>query len=340
MQGDNPSRTAQQKINQEKASFRLHPDAATVVRAIRESGRPSFESMAPHEARATYLAGRISNQTPPAEVAETADLSAPGDAGLVPLRLYRGIGTATDAVLPCLLYMHGGGWLVGDLETHDVICRRLANASHSCVVAVDYRLAPEHPFPAALQDAAAALRYIASEAVSLRIDPARLAVGGDSAGGNLAAVLALMGRDGDLPPSVFQLLLYPVTDVATERASYARVAQGVPITAATMRYFIGCYAPNPADRVHWHASPINASLAGAPPALVLTCGHDPLCDEGQAYAAQLEQAGVRVTALHLNDQMHGFLMMGRLIGAASPVLDFAGSLLRDAWHASTTEPPV
>jgi len=340
VQGDNPSRTAQQKIDQEKASRRMHPDAAAVVRAIRESGRPSFENMAPHEARAAYLAARINNQKPPAEVAETADLSAPGDAASIPLRLYRGIGTAKDAALPCLLYMHGGGWLVGNLETHDVICRRLANASHACVVAVDYRLAPEHPFPAALRDAVAALRYIASEAVNLRIDAARLAVGGDSAGGNLAAVLALMGRDGDLPASVFQLLLYPVTDIARESESYASVAPGVPITAATMRYFVGCYAPNPADRAHWHASPINASLAGAPPALVLTCGHDPLCDEGQAYAAQLEQAGVRVTALHLNDQMHGFLMMDRLIGAASPVLDFAGTMLRDAWRASTSGPPL
>ncbi|MFE1599291.1 alpha/beta hydrolase [Methylobacterium sp. ID0610] len=317
----------------------MHPDVVALVRAIRESGRPPFEALAPEAAREAYSAGRAALQPPPDPVAEIRDLAAHGEAGPIPLRLYRGAGTERDAVLPCLLYLHGGGWMLGDLTSHDGICRRLANGARACVIAVDYRLAPEHPFPAALRDAAAALAYVAAEAQALRIDPARLAVGGDSAGGNLAAVLALMGRDGDLPRSVFQVLLYPVTDLAMTGESYARVTAGVPITAATMRYFVDHYAPDPDTRTHWHASPARApSLAGAPPALVLTCTHDPLCDEGRDYAQRLEAAGVPVTALHLGDQMHGILTMGRAIGATAPVLDFTAAALREAWRSAAGEP--
>ena len=178
----------------------------------------------------------------------------PGPARALRLRLYRGLGTAAAAVLPCLLFLHGGGWVIGDLESHDGICRALANAASCCVVAVDYRLAPEHRFPAALDDAASALASVFAHAAEWRIDPARVAVGGDSAGGNLAAVLALMAPDGALPAPVFQLLAYPVTELAAESSSYARVTEGVPLTARTMRWFIEHYTPDPAQR-----------LDGAPP---------------------------------------------------------------------------
>lgn len=316
----------------------MHPDVEALVRAIRESGRPPFEALTPREAREAYSAGRAALQPPPQEVAEVRDLVAPGNCGQVPLRIYRGAGTDTGA-LPCLLYLHGGGWVLGDLASHDGICRRLANALRACVIAVDYRRAPEHPFPAALDDAASALAFVASQAASLRIDATRLAVGGDSAGGNLAAVLALMGRNGTLPRTVFQALLYPVVDLAMTGESYARVTEGVPITAETMRYFIDHYVPDPAARTDWRASPLRASsLMGAPPALVLTCAHDPLCDEGRAYAHRLESEGVAVTALHLSDQMHGILTMGRVFRAADLLLDLTAALLREAWRTTTYEP--
>ena len=191
----------------------FHPDTQALLTLIRESGRPPFEALTPTEARRAYAASRPLLQPPPVEVAEIRELAAPGKAGAIPLRLYRGAGTAAAAVLPCLLYMHGGGWVFGDLDSHDGVCRRLANDAQCCVIAVDYRLAPEHPYPAAVEDCAAALAWVAGEAAALRIDPRRIALAGDSAGGNLAAVLALMGRDGSLPASMFQALLYPVLDL-------------------------------------------------------------------------------------------------------------------------------
>ena len=311
----------------------LHPDAMRLFDLLRAAGRPPFEELTPEAARRVYTAGRDIMQPPPPEVAEARDLAAPGPAGDLPLRVYRGAGTSPDETLPCLLFLHGGGWVIGDLYSHDGVCRRLANEAACCVVAVDYRLAPEHRFPAAVEDAVAALRWVAGHAAELRIDPAAIAVGGDSAGGNLAAVLALMGRDGTAPPTTFQLLVYPAVDLTMTWGSYARMTEGVPLTARTMRYFIEHYAPDPSARHDWRASPLRAaSLAGTPPALVLTAAHDPLCDEGRAYARRLEREGVRVTALHLGDQTHGVLTMGAFIGPAGLYMQFIGNALREAFR--------
>lgn len=313
-----------------------HPDAQALLDLIRAAGRPAFETLVPAEARRVYAAGRTVLQPDPVDVAETRALMA----GTVPLRLYRGAGTVAAEVLPCLLYLHGGGWVFGDLDTHDGVCRRLANDARCCVISVDYRLAPEHPFPAAIEDAAAALAWVARNAAELGIDAAQIAVGGDSAGGNLAAVLALMGRDGSVPRSVFQALLYPVTDLTMTSGSYARITEGVPLTATTMRWFIDHYAPDPASRLDWRASPLRAaSLAGLPPALVLTCGLDPLCDEARDYADRLAADGVRVTTLHLGDHIHGMLTMGRLIGMADGVTSFIAAALSDAWRSASGAPP-
>lgn len=311
----------------------LHPDAEQLLELVRLAGRPAFETLSPAEAREAYTASRAVLQPPPDEVAEVRDAAIAGPGGTLALRLYRGAGTSEAGALPALLYLHGGGWVIGDLDSHDGICRRLANLAACRVIAVDYRLAPEHRFPAAVDDAAAALAWVVGNAAALGVDPARIAVGGDSAGGNLAAVLAIMGRDGAAPASVFQLLLYPAVDLTMASDSYARVTEGLPLTAASMRYFIDHYVPDAGQRLDWRASPLRAErLAGAPPALVLTVGHDPLADEGRAYAERLEAEGVRVTALHMADQIHGMLTMGRVIAAGDAVLQYAATALRDAWR--------
>jgi acetyl esterase len=318
----------------------VHPDTQALLTSIRESGRPPFEVLSPEEARRAYAASRALLQPSPDDVEEIRDLKLPGRAADIPLRLYRGAGTSEDQVLPCLLYLHGGGWVFGDIGSHDGVCRRLANEAQCSVVAVDYRLAPEHPFPAAVEDCAAALTWLANNADACRIDATQIAVGGDSAGGNLAAVLALMGRDGTVPQSMFQALLYPAVDLTMSTESYKRITDGMPVTAKTMRYFVDHYTPEEAARTDWRASPLLApSLRGAPPALVLTCGHDPLCDEARQYADRLEREGVRVTALHVSDHAHGILTMGKVIGATNGILGFIAAALHDAWRTAAGRAP-
>jgi acetyl esterase len=316
----------------------LHPDVQALLAMLRAANAQPLEALPPEAARRSYSAGRRALQPPPDPVAQVRDLAAPSPAGPVPLRLYRGEGTAPDVALPCLLYLHGGGWVLGNIESHDWICRRLANLAQACVIAVDYRLAPEHPFPAAVEDAAAALTFVAERAEGLGVDPARLAVGGDSAGGNLAAVLALMGRDGTLPRTTMQVLLYPSLDLGLTSEGFERITEGQPLTAGTMRYFVDHYAPDSRDRSDWRASPARAaSLAGTAPALVLTCGHDPLCEEARAYAHRLEREGVPVTALHLSDQTHGILTMSRLVRSSATVLAFVAEALRERWSLGGPE---
>lgn len=303
------------------SAFRvLDPDAQRLLRLAAEAGYPPFEALSPEQARKTYAASWSVMQSPGGEVASVADVQIDGPGGALTLRIYRGLGTDPSAELPCLVFLHGGGWVIGNLESHDRLCRRIATGAGICVVAVDYRLAPEHAFPAALEDSAAALTWVSAQARALRIDGKRIGVGGDSAGGNLAAALALMARDGSVPPVVYQALLYPALDLTASSDSYRRVTSDAPLTAATMHYFIGHYTPRAEDRLDWRASPLRAeSLAGVAPALVLTVAHDPLCDEGQDYAQRLDEAGVRVTTLHCNDQMHGVLSQGRMVPAADAI---------------------
>ncbi len=316
----------------------LDPDALRLLQLAAEAGYPAFEALSPAQARKAYAASWSVMQTPGGEVASVLDVQIDGPGGDLPLRIYRGQGTQADAALPCLLFLHGGGWVIGSLDSHDQLCRRMANGAGICVVAVDYRLAPEHPFPAALDDAVAALVWLARHASGLCIDAQRIAVGGDSAGGNLAAALALMARDGTVPPLVHQMLLYPALDLTASSDSYRRITCGVPLTAATMAYFIGHYTPTAADRLDWRASPLRAAdLTGVAPALVLTVAHDPLCDEGRAYAQRLDQAGVRVSHVHCNDQMHGVLSQGRMIPAGDVL---AEALTRMLAHEIRRAAPI
>lgn len=306
----------------------LHPDAERCLAMARAAGARPYQEMTPAEARAAYRAGRAAVAPDPAPVALAQDL-APTD---LPIRLrrYRPAGSAPETALPTLLYLHGGGWLFGDLDSHDGTCRLLCNAAQCQILSVDYRLCPEHRFPTAVEDAAASLRYLHANAESLGADPARLMVGGDSAGGNLAAVLALMARDGDLPALIHQMLVYPATDLTMAQPAYQRATQNLPLTAATMAWFIGHYL-NGADASDWRASPLRAaSLTGVAPATVLSAWYDPLCDDATAYAARLAQDGVRVTALHFADQMHGFLGQGRIIRSAGTAIAMLGAALAQA----------
>jgi acetyl esterase len=313
----------------------LDPDAETLLHMMRTAGRPPMETLSPEEARQAFKAGRAITQPDPQDVAEVRDLSCLGPHGAIPLRAYRPLCTKTDEVLPALVYYHGGGWLLGDLDSHDVACRHYANAARCRVVSVDYRMAPEYKFPAAVDDCAAATGWVIAQSDALGIDRKRVAVGGDSAGGNLAAVIALMARDGDLPPLAFQLLVYPATDMAMTHKSYQRITAGVPLTSKTMDWFIDHYLPGPADARDWRASPLRAAdLSGVAPALVLTVSYDPLCDEGVAYAERLEREGVRVMHLHFSDQLHGFVGQGRIIRAGNTALDMMSAALKKALHSS------
>jgi len=309
----------------------LDPDAQRVLDLIREAGRPPYETLTPPEAREFYRAGRRILQPEPPKVAEARNLRAPGPQGEIPLRLYRGIGTERGAILPALVYFHGGGWVIGDLDTHDGVCRVLANAAGCAVISVDYRLAPEHKFPAAVDDAVAATEWIAAHAGTLGIDANRLAVGGDSAGGNLAAVVALVARDRGGPRLRHQLLLYPATDFVTSDDPQRERFEGFPLNVVTMNWFRDHYLRGPADYSDWRASPLRASdLRGLPPAYVLTVGFDPLHAEGEAYASRLRDAGVPVQHRHIAEQMHGFLTMGKIIAAARPATEQAAAAVRAA----------
>ena len=309
----------------------LDADAQRVLDLIREAGRPPYETLTPPEAREFYRAGRRILQPDPPEVAEVRNLEAPSPRGAIRLRLFRGIGTERGAILPALIYFHGGGWVIGDLDTHDGVCRLLANAAGCAVISVDYRLAPEHKFPAAVDDAMHATDWLAAHPSTLGIDASRLAVAGDSAGGNLAAVVALIARDRGGPRLRFQLLFYPATDFVTSDDPQRERFEGFPLNVVTMNWFRDHYLRTRGDYGDWRASPLRAKdLRGLPPAYILTVGFDPLHAEGELYARRLREAGVPVQHRHLEGQMHGFLTMGKIIAAAKPATEAAAAAVKAA----------
>ena len=307
----------------------LDPGAQYVIELVQASDAPRYEEVDAPTARDLYRKGRRVLQPDPQEVAEVRNLSAPGLAGPIPLRLYRPAGSASTDRLPVLVYYHGGGWVIGDLDTHDGVCRHLANASGCAVVSVDYRLAPEHKFPAAVEDAWAATGWVAEQSDALGLAAGRLAVGGDSAGGNLAAVISLMARDAGAPKIAYQMLFYPGIDLSMSFPSQRELEEGYLLTKHNQRWFQEQYLRGPEDKADWRASPIVAeSLQGLPPAYVLTAGYDPLRDEGEAYARKLQDAGVKVTTHRFPGQIHGFLTMGRVIPESAVALDEAGAALK------------
>ena len=300
----------------------LDPQAKAFLDRAAAAGRPSYHTLPADAARRDYRETRKYVQPPRPELASVVDRVVPGPHGPIPIRYYRPLGSKVDEILPVLMFFHGGGWTLGDLETHDTICRELCNKTPCAVVAVDYRLGPEHKFPAAVDDCVAATRWVSAQAAELGIAAARMAVGGDSAGGNLATVVALILRDGGGPPLRFQLLVYPATDQLLDTPSHAALADGYLLTRDNMLYFRANYLRGPQDYGDWRASPLHATdLSRLPPALVITAGFDPLRDEGKAYADALMAAGVPVTYTSYDGMIHGFFMMGGVMDAANRAME-------------------
>jgi acetyl esterase len=303
---------------------RLDPEVRALLDLMEAQGGPPLESLPPQEARQAALEGLKPVAGEPEPVARVEDLLVPGEAGQIPVRVYT---PQEPGPRPCLVYFHGGGWVVCDLDTHDTVCRALARRAGAVVVAVDYRLAPEHKFPAAVEDCYAATLWTAANAGRLGIDPRRIAVGGDSAGGNLAAVVSLKCRDEAGPALALQVLIYPVTDLQSfDTASYREFAEGYNLTRAEMEWFRAHYLARPEDGAHPYASPLLArDLRGLPPALVITAECDVLRDEGEAYAHRLQQAGVPVTLARYPGMIHPFFSMPGALSQARKALDQVAS---------------
>ena len=309
----------------------LDPQAQALLDLIRQRNIPSTHELSPPEARRAYRDRRTFSQPAPPDVASVRDIAVPGPTGSITLREYRPAGSIADQVLGALVYFHGGGWVIGDLDTHDVLCRELANGAGCAVYAVDYRMGPEHRFPAAIDDALAATRWVFANAATLSVDAARVALGGDSAGGNITAAVTLALRDaGHAPQPAFQLLIYPSTDMHGTSTSHRENGAGYLLTREVIAYFQGHYV-DAAQYNDWRASPLlAASHAGLPPALVLTAGYDPLRDEGLAYADKLSTAGVPTQYVCFARQIHGFILMGRVIDEANTAVRLCADALRRA----------
>lgn len=285
----------------------LDPQAKALLERISAASAPLYESLPAPAARALYetsaqiLCGEL------AELHSIDKITIPGPAGDIPALHYR--PTAEEG-LPILVFYHGGGYVIGSPQSHDVVCRELALQANCVVVSIDYRLAPEHKFPAAVDDAWAALEWVANHGEELHGDSSRLAVAGDSAGGNLAAVVSLMARDAKAPALAFQLLIYPGTDLVCSYPSHDAFGNDYLLTKNLIDWFMNHYFVEGEDRSQWLASPMNAdSHAGLPPAFVLSAGFDPLQDEEAAYVAKLQQAGVNVEHSHYEGMIHGFITM-------------------------------
>jgi acetyl esterase len=303
----------------------LHPQAQMVLDFMADTGF-TFDGMT-----AAELRERANMAIPsPVELPSVADGSIPGPAGDIPVRIYR---PSDDTALPVVVFFHGGGWVIGDLESHDHMARTIAAKAECVVVAVDYRLAPEHKFPAAADDAWAALEWVATHAEELGVDAARIAVAGDSAGGNLAAVVAVQARDSEHVEVIQQVLLYPVVDGDCERPSMEENAEGYMLTRNAMDFFHEQYATTDDDRRDPRYSPINADLAGVAPAVVVTAEYDPLRDQGNAYAVALTEAGVDVVHTQYDGMIHGFFSMDAGLDTAKQAQDDVAAALKAAFAA-------
>jgi acetyl esterase len=309
----------------------LHPQARELLDKIERSGATPIFRLRPEEARQVYRDRRFATQPDPPTVDSIEDLSAQQDGLSIQLRLYRPHKTLRTTRLPALVFFHGGGFVIGGLDTHDVLCRELSNASGCAIVAVDYRLAPESRFPAAYDDCIAATDWVHRNATALGIDPSRVGVGGDSAGANLAAAVSIAARDRRSVSIRFQLLIYPQTEMRSAAPSHQTNGQGYVLTREALEYFHDCYIDDPAHDKDWRASPLLCeNLSDLPPSFILTAGYDPLRDEALAYAQRLSLAGNRVTYVCFDRQIHGFITMGKVIDEANTAVAICANELKRA----------
>lgn len=295
----------------------LDPQIAGIIEAL-DRGFPPVHTMTGAQARST-IKSRFVATADPEVVGEVRDVSVHGPSSDIAVRIYRPAWPSGPA--PTLVYAHGGGFVFCDLDSHDGLCRSFANLIPAVVVSVDYRLAPENPWPAAAEDVIAVAQWAARNADALGGDAGRIVVGGDSAGGHIAATTALMARDRGAPTLAAQLLLYPMVDPNFDTESYRRYGEGFYNPRPALQWYWDQYVPSPADREHPYAAPLNADLRGLAPAIVVTAGHDPLRDEGVAFGDALERAGVATTRLNFDGAIHGFMTM--------PMLDLAQQARRD-----------
>jgi acetyl esterase len=312
----------------------LDPQVQALLEEMAAFETPPLSNTSVEDARNQIVQGIALWRGEPTPIKQVEDREIPGPQGNIPVRIYTPEGAGP---FPVLVYFHGGGWVICNLDTHDDSCRKLANLAGCIVVSVDYRLAPEHKFPAAAEDCYAATRWAAENAASFNGDPARLAIGGDSAGGNLAAVVALMARDRGGPPLVFQLLIYPVTDYYTPGTpSYQENAEGYFLTRDDMIWFWNHYLNDESEAKHPYASPLQApDLSNLPPALVITAEFDPLRDEGEKYAERLREAGVPVVLKRYDGMIHGFFGMGARVDKSIQANAEAAEALRSAFAQYT-----
>ncbi len=303
----------------------LDPQADALIKQMAAAAGPALETLSPADARAltSTTFGMLAGSAE--EVGKMENRKIPGPAGEIPVRIYTPAGSGP---FPLLVFYHGGGWVIGDLNSHDSACRQLTNRARCVTVAVDYRLAPENKFPAAAEDCYAATVWAADHARELGADPSRLAVGGDSAGGNLSAVVSIMARDKGKPAIKFQLLIYPATDGALDTYSH-QTFKDYFLTDKAVQYFWSHYVRGEADRKDPIASPALAkSHAGLPPALIITAEFDPLRDEGEAYGEKLRAAGVPVTVTRYDGMIHGFFTMTGVLDQGKKAVEQASEALR------------
>jgi acetyl esterase len=299
-----------------------HPQA---IRAMQQAGDLPV-NLEPEELRRVYNEQRIKMLPTAPPIARTYDLSLPSADGSIPARFYR--ANTEEVPCPLLVFFHGGGWMLGSIDSYDTVCRRIAVKANCAVMSIGYRLAPEARFPAAVHDAYAATVWCSKNAPRLRINPGAIAVGGDSAGGNLAAVVAQMSHDSGEVRVARQLLIYPATDLSREWPSFERNASGYMLTTAALRWLIANYIPELQDRLNALASPMRrANMAGLPPALIISAEYDPLVDDNEAYAARLKAAGVPTTYVCFAGMIHPFFTLGGLIDDAAKAEDLVAAEL-------------